>query len=221
LPLSRPRIPPALARRIDRLARVAHRAHRYAHHPLCGAYAGELVRLGRQGRVCRGCLLVSCGACAGAALALALPGEVVARGFDARACFALALGGVAFALPALGDAWRSRVPGEERPRSRRSGRKLITRFAPAAVLAAGIALGIRRADVAGISLAVASGLAVALVWAGYRRRGPDRSPCARCPEGPPHAGCSGFAPILRRERAFQRLSSRLLSGGQARSGGSS
>ena len=143
------------------------------------------------------------------ALALALPAELASFVLDARAGLALALG-LAFAGAALLDAWRPRAPQAERARPRRSARKLLTRFIPAAVLAAGIALGVRRADLAGIALALFSAIAVAVVWAGYRKRGPDRTPCAGCPEGPPHAGCSGFAPIVRRERAFQRLSSRLL-----------
>jgi hypothetical protein len=207
--LVRPRIPVAVARRIDRLARAVHRAHRYAHHPLCGAYAGELVRVGRRGRVCRGCLLVACGACAGVALTVALPAELAAFAWHAPVGLALAPG-FACAGAALLDAWRPRTAQDERPQPRRPARKLLTRLLPAAVLTAGIALGLRRADLPGIALAAFSAAAIAAVWAGYRKRGPDRSPCARCPEGPPHAGCSGFAPIVRRERAFQRLSSRLL-----------
>jgi hypothetical protein len=207
---TRPRVPPALARRIDRLARIAHRAHRYAHHPLCRAYAGELVRLGSRVRVCRGCMLVSCGALAGAVIASAWPLAQGERAFDPRAWLLLVVG-VALAAPAVSDAWRTR----ERVAAQRAGvqhgaRKWLTRFAPAAVLAAAVALGVRRADPAGIALVAISVTAAVAIWLGYRRRGPDRSPCVRCPEGPPHAGCSGFAPIVRRERAFQRLASRLL-----------
>ncbi len=66
-------VPPELARRIDGLARAAHRFHRYAHHPLCAAYAGEVFRLGRRTRLCRGCTLVAIGAIAGALAAALLP----------------------------------------------------------------------------------------------------------------------------------------------------
>ena len=36
--------PKALRRKIDRLSRAAHRFHRFAHHPLCERYAGEVIR---------------------------------------------------------------------------------------------------------------------------------------------------------------------------------
>ncbi len=38
------RIPPAVARRVDRLALRAHAFHRWAHHPLCAWYAAEVIR---------------------------------------------------------------------------------------------------------------------------------------------------------------------------------
>ena len=38
------RIPPQLARRLDRLSVAAHRFHRWAHHPLCTEYEGEVLR---------------------------------------------------------------------------------------------------------------------------------------------------------------------------------
>jgi hypothetical protein len=202
-------VPAALARRIDRLARAVHRAHRYAHHPLCGMYAGELVRLGRRARVCRGCLLVASGAITGAALALACPIEHALRGLAAHAGLACVAASVFVAL-ALIDAWRLDALTAAAARPRAPWRKLITRFAPAVVLAAAIAFGLRRGDLLGLAFAVTSAAVVAAVWIGYRRRGPDRGPCTRCPEGPPHAGCSGFAVIVQRERAFQRMSRRLL-----------
>ena len=67
------RIPRGLARRIDRLSQTAHRFHRFAHHPLCQEYAGELVQLGGRARVCRGCLFALAGGAAGCALALSVP----------------------------------------------------------------------------------------------------------------------------------------------------
>ncbi|MFL5271282.1 MAG: hypothetical protein ACJ79E_04370, partial [Anaeromyxobacteraceae bacterium] len=63
-------ISPALARRLDRLARQAHRFHRFAHHPLCDAYAGEVLRVPRRTVVCRGCALAAAGVVAGAAAGL-------------------------------------------------------------------------------------------------------------------------------------------------------
>ncbi len=58
----------AVAQRIDRLARRAHRFHQFAHHPLCGEYKDELLRLGRRTRVCRGCALTVAGGVTGLAI---------------------------------------------------------------------------------------------------------------------------------------------------------
>jgi hypothetical protein len=44
----------------------------------------------------------------------------------------------------------------------------------------------------------------------YRRRGPDRTPCASCPERNLTQPCRGIAPIIRRERAFRRIAGRWL-----------
>ena len=55
------RIPPPLARRIDRLAWRAHAFHRFAHHPLCDVYRNEVLRVGRRLRVCKGCTLLALG----------------------------------------------------------------------------------------------------------------------------------------------------------------
>ena len=82
-----PRLPAPLARRIDKLARRAHAFHRFAHHPLCAAYDGEVVAFGRRTRICRGCLLVGLGLAAGglAALALAPPAAVIWSGLGLTA----------------------------------------------------------------------------------------------------------------------------------------
>jgi len=62
------RIPPSLARRIDRLAWRAHAFHRFAHHPLCDAYRNEVLRVGRHLRVCKGCTLLAAGLLVGVGL---------------------------------------------------------------------------------------------------------------------------------------------------------
>lgn len=62
-----PRIPPPLALRIDRLAWRAHLYHRFAHHPLCDVYRGEVLRVGRRFRVCKGCTFLAAGLVAGVA----------------------------------------------------------------------------------------------------------------------------------------------------------
>jgi len=62
-----PEIPRSLARRIDRLSRRAHAFHRHAHHPLCEPYRGEVIRVGRQLRLCKGCSFLTAGLFAGLA----------------------------------------------------------------------------------------------------------------------------------------------------------
>lgn len=196
------RIPPPLARRLDRLAARAHRFHRHAHHPLCEAYAGEVVRLGRRARVCRGCALAALGGAAGLALGAAVPGvpgPAVLAGAVAAAPFIASVarlrdGGRAPALPSVG----------------RAHPKLLTRLAPALAAAAGAALGLRARSLPGLVAAALLAGAVGWTVRAYRRRGPDRRACAGCEERSRPVACSGFAPIARREAAFARLAGRLL-----------
>jgi len=189
------RIPPALARRIDRLARHAHRFHRFAHHPLCAAYAPELVRLGRRTRLCRGCTLASLGALAGALAGWAAPrlsAELLLLGP------ALLLGWAALALA---------------PRGGRAASKLLTRAGPLAMAGFLVVAGLRAAvgaepgDWSGAGSAAVTAVLVALGAWRWRRRGPDRSPCLTCPQAPAGPRCDGLRPVARRERAFSRLAS--------------
>jgi TRAP transporter 4TM/12TM fusion protein len=184
------RLPPELARRIDRLARRAHAFHRFAHHPLCSRYRAEVVRIGRRTRLCRGCALTAAGALAGAGAGLAAepPGPGVLA-----ALTALLLAGVAWAASA-----RSGAP---RP-------KLLSRLVPMALAAALLGLGLRAGALPGLLAALAGGASVAAAALAYRRRGPDRAACRGCPEAPASLSCSGFRPIARRERAFARLAGR-------------
>jgi hypothetical protein len=105
----------AVARRIDRLARRAHAFHRFAHHPLCGEYEDELLRLGRRTRVCRGCALTAAGGVTGLALGCWVSPSML------LAVAALVVGASAFAA-----SLRRRAP------------KSVTRLVPA--LAFGFAL---------------------------------------------------------------------------------
>jgi len=190
------RLPPALARRIDHLARHAHRFHRFAHHPLCDAYAGEVVRLGRRTRLCRGCTLAAAGAMAGALAGWAAP---------PLPAVLLVLG------PALLTGWAALAlaPRAGRPRS-----KLLTRAGPLALAAFLVAAGLATAagagpsDWSGASTAAVSAALVALGGWAWRRRGPDRAACLGCPQAPPGPRCDGFRRVARRERAFSRLASR-------------
>lgn len=190
----RRRVPPLLARRIDRLAVRAHRFHRWAHHPLCGAYADEVVRVGRT-RLCRGCTYALLGGLSGGVIALLAP--LVAGPLPLRVPAEVAL--VALAVLGSSVAWRRWFGRRGRPP------KLITRLFPAAALAFAITRGV----LDGAWLAIAAAAPVALLFAIYKRRGNDRVPCATCPENALPL-CSGYAPMVRRERAFQRLTARWL-----------
>ena len=61
-------LPRSLAKQIDRLAWRAHAFHRFAHHPLCDSYRGEVIRIGKRFRLCRGCSLLAGGVLFGIAL---------------------------------------------------------------------------------------------------------------------------------------------------------
>ncbi|HMI83547.1 MAG TPA: hypothetical protein VK550_05600 [Polyangiaceae bacterium] len=188
-----PRIPGQLAIRIDRLARTAHRFHRFAHHPLCHEYGGEVVRIGRRSRVCRGCLFVASGGVMG----------VISSFF---------FGADRAALLSLGVAGLGAVVVTSARRSARSARapKLASRFLPALVTSylfgSAVQLG-----VAGWALAAVGAVPVFVLVAWYRRRGPDRTPCASCSERNLATPCRGIAPIVRRERAFRRLAGQWVS----------
>jgi hypothetical protein len=175
----RPRIPAELARRIDRLALVAHAFHRFAHHPLCDRYQAELIPLGHRVRVCRGCTLALLGLTAGAAAGW------LTRSFDLGPALSLApVAAVALAILPLGRS------------------KLLRRFLPALLLAFAAFHG--PPLISGLGGVAATALLVL-----YRRKGPQRVPCLTCPQRAFEV-CAGFAPIVRRERAFRRLSGRWL-----------
>ncbi len=186
------RVSPALAREIDRLSRRAHRFHRFAHHPLCGEYRAELVRLGRRGRVCRGCLCAAAGCALGTAA-----GSIADVASPAQLLAAVAVA----ALPATAAVL---MPAGVR------ASKLWTRLAPLAGLSFLFVTGLRLGGAAGVGGVLAAAGMVGWCYAAYRRRGPDRAPCASCPERSQLQVCRGFAPIVRRERALQRIAQRWL-----------
>lgn len=200
-------LPRPLVRRLDRLARRAHLFHRYAHHPLCAAYAPETVRIGRRTRLCRGCAGAALGAAAGVAGAFALP---VLPG-------PALLGGAALLVPALFAAVRPRreggapaLPAGDAAPGAPTGGKLLRRGAPACAAAALAVSGLLATSPAGLAAAALALAATAWAVHAYRRRGPDRRRCAACPERVLPRTCSGFAPIARREAAFARVAGRLL-----------
>ena len=218
------RIPPDLARRLDRLARRAHAFHRFAHHPLCGRYRGEVVPLGRRARLCLGCTLGTAGLAAGPALgALAAARLAPLPGPAALGAGALLLLAVPLVLPgrrpaaAIAPTVNNEAgasPGPEPgPAGRGAPAKLLTRLLPA--LAAGALCGQALAAPSPARAAAAALAAAALGWAWlrYRRRGPDRAACLGCPSGPPGSRCPGWAPVARRERALSRLAGRWIARG--------
>lgn len=183
---------PALARQLDVLSRRAHAFHRFAHHPLCAAYRGEVFRLGRRFSLCRGCTLVAFGAAIGLFAGIFTP--VLPRSvLGVAAVLAIPL---AYAVA--------------RRRSRAASKKLATRAVPALVASFLLVLGVRSWDRTGFAVAVGSAALAALATVLYRRRGPDRRPCLACPESLGKDTCSGFRAIVRREAAFARLASHLL-----------
>jgi hypothetical protein len=90
-------------------------------------------------------------------------------------------------------------------------RKLLTRFLPTAVAGFPVTQAFLAPSPTRLAAAALATAAVAWVIHRYRRRGPDRSACLACPDGPPGARCPGLAPIARRERAFSRLAGRWIS----------
>lgn len=183
-----PRTPPELRRTLDRLARRAHAFHRFAHHPLCVEYAPERLRLGRV-HLCRGCALL------GAGLALGLGAGCVTPASFMSCALALTV-----ALVSGGMAFAKRLP------------KSLGRAVPGAGLGFAFVMGLRLGPL-GWAMSGGAALIFGAAFLAYRRRGPHRSPCETCPDRDKRPACRGFAPILRRERALQRLAGRLIARG--------
>jgi hypothetical protein len=187
---------PEQARRIDRLAWRAHLFHRWAHHPLCDAYAAETIRIGRRTRLCRGCAAAAGGGVLGAAGALA------SFPLSRALLVMLVASGALTGLTALLAVRRSKTP----PRPS----KVLTRALPATFLLACAVSGPRSGTVAGWAVAALSAALLLGAVSAYRLRGPDRAPCDRCPERSSTEVCSGLRPIARREAAFARAAARIL-----------
>jgi hypothetical protein len=186
VPAARPprrAIDPVTRRRLSRLSRAAHRFHRFAHHPLCERYAREVVRVGRV-RLCRGCTYAIAGGVAGGTLGLVLGASTVIPVVATTA-------GTALLLATL---W-----------ARRRVTKLATRLVPASSFALAITCGVLSLQPIGFAAASAAIAVVGGLRLLYGKRGADRTPCTTCPELVHLGACSGFAPIVRRERAFQRV----------------
>lgn len=180
-------LPLRTVRAIDRLARSAHAFHRFAHHPLCERYAGELIPLGRRTRLCRGCAASALGSLTGLLGALAW-----------QPAFSVLLAASALGLGLLLSSLALRLP------------KWLGRASATACLGFACLGGLRVAHGGPLVLALAMLVASAAFIALYRKRGPSRRPCQQCPERLLASPCSGLRPIIRRERAFRRLAQRWL-----------
>jgi len=88
--------------------------------------------------------------------------------------------------------------------------KVLTRFAPGVLGSAAFVVALRSESALGFALATVLIAAALIVVTGYRARGPNRLPCRSCFEYGASSPCSGFRPIVRRERAFQRVAQRWL-----------
>lgn len=174
-----------LARRIDRFGRRAHAFHRFAHHPLCPAYRGEVVAVGRWS-LCRGCLLAGAGLACGLLLALALP---------------KAPPGLSWGLVTLWGLWLLALARWRPP-------KALSRFLPG-LLGAFLALqGPRLGTLSGWAATALALAGMAAFHRAYRRRGPHHGPCETCPERNLPSVCTGYKTQTRREKAFRRVVNR-------------
>jgi hypothetical protein len=189
--LPRRRIARGTAIKLDRLSRGAHRFHRFAHHPLCDRYAGEVVRVGRV-RLCRGCTFAITGGLVGGIVGLAVD---AATSLDVLVAPLATVAGFALIIATLYA--RRRFP------------KLVTRLVPAALFALAMTCGVLSFEPLGIAAALGAATIVGGLRLLYGKRGADRTPCTTCPERT-WTPCSGFAPIIRREAAFQRAARALL-----------
>jgi hypothetical protein len=88
--------------------------------------------------------------------------------------------------------------------------KLLTRLLPAFGLAFAFFTVGHETRAPSVCLAIAAGIAAIAVGLQYKRRGPDRSPCVSCPERGGLAACSGFRPIVLREKALMRRAGTLI-----------
>lgn len=190
VPAARPprhRIDLKTQKQLARLSRRAHRFHQFAHHPLCGNYAGEVIRI-RRNRFCRGCTYALLGGAAGGLTGLALgPSTTIPILTTALAAAII-----------VATLWtRRRVP------------KLVTRLAPAFLFTVAMTCGVLELGTSGLVAAFVAAMIVGGLRLLYGKRGPDRTPCTTCPERDLQP-CSGFRPIVSRERAFQRTIRKLI-----------
>jgi hypothetical protein len=88
--------------------------------------------------------------------------------------------------------------------------KIVTRFLPASGVTFALFSLIHARSPASLGFAAAA-CAVTLAFVGlYKQRGPNRAPCASCPERSGATTCSGLRPIVRREKALMRKTAAMI-----------
>lgn len=92
----------------------------------------------------------------------------------------------------------------------RSIGKFAGRFLPSSLLVLAFVDGLRASSLPGYAVALGTCVSTVLLVRAYRARGPHRGPCHACPERTRAIPCRGYAPIVRRERAFRRRAGILL-----------
>jgi hypothetical protein len=139
--------------------------------------------------------------------------EVIPLGRRARICRGCTLAVLGAAAGAAGGwllgppawlGWVALTSALALLASARRWPKSLSRGLPLALLAFGATASLA------CGLASATALSGFVAW--YRQRGPNRSPCAACPERSARV-CSGLAPMVLRERAFRRLTGRWIEAG--------
>lgn len=95
--------------------------------------------------------------------------------------------------------------------------KFLGRALPGVALGCAFLQGLRLGPL-GWGMGFGAIVLFAIAFLLYRKRGPHRGPCDTCPDREKRPACRGFAPILKRERALQRLSGRLIAQELARKG---
>jgi hypothetical protein len=88
--------------------------------------------------------------------------------------------------------------------------KIVSRFFAACGLSFAVFTVVHAPAPRSMGIAIASCVGTMVLTVLYKRRGPDRSPCASCPEWGLPRTCSGFRPIVVREKALMRKAGGLL-----------
>jgi hypothetical protein len=88
--------------------------------------------------------------------------------------------------------------------------KIATRLLPASGVTFALFSVVHVRSPASLGIAAAA-CAITLALVGlYKQHGPNRAPCASCPERSGATACSGLQPIVRREKALMRKTAAMI-----------